>query len=358
MNDSPELRFLVYSGLQRSGVDVAAIGRRLGYEATSCIDLWFRFPHAQQADFWLAAESITGNPEIGLQICARMPRLRGGMLAYAMLSCPTYAEGLDVVCRSSRLLSDALRLAVLRADGVNPVLSVKASDSVAPQMRHTEICMAFALIGFLRAVTDEAFRPKSIKFGCPHLGALRDYESVFECDVEFGRGPTEIEFDRTLLALRSPHHVPEIWDAHRKEVGRRLLELQRQDLEDRVRRVLVAHLPNRRCSFDDVAAELQIPNRTLRLKLEAIGTTFSDLQEGECLRIAKRLLRRERGRLEDIAEASGYSQRSALCRAFKRSTGLTPTEYRASRSAARGSRRAEPFHGAEPVAAHSIGGAG
>ncbi|EIT68407.1 hypothetical protein WQQ_36020 [Hydrocarboniphaga effusa AP103] len=330
MNDSPELRDIVYTGLQRAGIDVSAVSQRLRYEVAPGVELQTRFPHAQQPDFWLAVESIAGDGDIGLHICPYMPELRAGVLAYVMLSCPTYADGFDLFCRSSRLLSDALQLSIRRSSR-DAELLLQSTDVSAPQMRHTEICMTFALVRFFRHVTDGAFKPTSVSLSCTQRAPLRHYESVFDCKVSFGAERSTIEFERALLDRMSPHHIAELWKAHRKEIDKRLLKLHRADLEERVRQVLVAYLPHRRCSFDQLAAELQIPNRTLRLRLDALGTTFSDLQEGECLRIAKRMLRRERSRLEDVAEAAGYSELSALCRAFKRKTGLTPSEYRVTR---------------------------
>lgn len=226
MNDSPELRDIVYTGLQRAGVDVSAVSQRLRYEVAPGVELPTRFPHAQQPDFWLAVESIAGDGDIGLHICPHMPELRAGVLAYVMLSCPTYADGFELFCKSSRLLSDALRLSIRRLSR-DAELSLQSTDVVAPQMRHTEICMTFALLRFFRQVTDGAFKPTSVSLNCTQRAPLSHYESVFDCEVGFGAQRSTIEFDCALLDRKSPHHITELWKAHRKEIDRRLLKLHR-----------------------------------------------------------------------------------------------------------------------------------
>ncbi|MCA9673459.1 MAG: helix-turn-helix transcriptional regulator, partial [Myxococcales bacterium] len=84
----------------------------------------------------------------------------------------------------------------------------------------------------------------------------------------------------------------------------------------------------------DVARRLAVSERTLHRRLAAEATTFAALVDDA---------RRERALLlvddasltsGELAFLLGYSEPSALIRAFKRWTGDTPCGYRARRAAA------------------------
>ena len=68
--------------------------------------------------------------------------------------------------------------------------------------------------------------------------------------------------------------------------------------------------------------------RTLQRRLEEEGVVFKSLVDDTRLRFAQGYLRHGGHTLTEIAFLLGYSEVSALNRAFKRWTGVTPSGYR------------------------------
>lgn len=72
-----------------------------------------------------------------------------------------------------------------------------------------------------------------------------------------------------------------------------------------------------------------IPERTLKRRFKAAtGTTLIEYLQNVRVEHAKRLLEGSDAPTEDVSAAAGYEDSSFFRRLFKRSTGLTPSQYR------------------------------
>ena len=110
---------------------------------------------------------------------------------------------------------------------------------------------------------------------------------------------------------------------------RQLAELGLQDdsLALRVRKLAVTS--ERIRSVDEVARALRVSARTLKRKLAAEQTSFTDLVELERRERAFALLSKPSLALDEIAGRLHYSNTASFSRAFRRWTGQAPGQYRA-----------------------------
>lgn len=81
--------------------------------------------------------------------------------------------------------------------------------------------------------------------------------------------------------------------------------------------------------MEDIARELATNRTYISMLLNNMsGTKFTDLVNGYRIRYAQKLLRENPGmHLDDIADASGFSSRTAFFRNFKAQTGMAPMEW-------------------------------
>ena len=79
---------------------------------------------------------------------------------------------------------------------------------------------------------------------------------------------------------------------------------------------------------DDVAARLHMTPVTLRRHLSDEGFGFSDLRDEVRRRAALEMVRQGHVKLETVALRLGFAEYSTFHRAFRRWTGVGPTEYR------------------------------
>ena len=95
-----------------------------------------------------------------------------------------------------------------------------------------------------------------------------------------------------------------------------------------LRTIVRSSLPEGYPSVEHVAELLRLPVRTLQRRLNEQGLTYSDLVEDLRYREACRLLKRTDKPVAAIATALGYRDPSHFSRAFRRWSGMRPSQYR------------------------------
>jgi AraC-like DNA-binding protein len=101
-------------------------------------------------------------------------------------------------------------------------------------------------------------------------------------------------------------------------------------LAERVTAHLASHGPRAMPTMSEVAQELGMSARSLRRRLMAEGAVYKDLVDQILMREAKRMLESPQVSIQETAYAIGFGTPASFHRAFKRWTGMTPKEYRAS----------------------------
>jgi AraC-like DNA-binding protein len=330
MRDSGQMFLVVHEGMRKAGLDVEAIYRRFGYDAQKLDLHGQRTPHRLQAAFWEAVEAVTGDKDIGLHLCPHLPVYRGEILEYLMFSSPTFGDGIQRSIKYMRLISDAIGVRLIEdIDGVR--IGIVGSALDAPQFRHTEICVVYEFIQFGLSVTEGSARPQRVKLRCSQLSSQAEYERILGCPVSFDYEENEIWLDPSVLQYRSPRWDPDLLRVHEELAKKRLSNIERQDLIQRIRHIFSRRLELQNCELVDVAKELDLSPRRLRFELAQAGTSFSQLLSEFRFALACKLLADTEERIENIVYLTGFSEPSTFYRAFKRWTGMTPIQYRESR---------------------------
>jgi AraC-like DNA-binding protein len=83
-----------------------------------------------------------------------------------------------------------------------------------------------------------------------------------------------------------------------------------------------------RIDLGDVATRLEVSPRTLQYRLRREGVSFRTVVDHARETIARRLLATTRLNVPEIAHVLGYSEPAPFHRAFRRWTGITPTQFR------------------------------
>jgi len=318
---------MTYQAMSEAGLDCAAIFASVGMPDTPP-DQSERRVNSPQRRFWLKAEQVSGDPDIGLHIGERMPPFRGQVLEYLFLSSPTFGDGLRRALRYNRLMTDALQFHLREENGV-AILS-----GLEHPVRHYLESATCILLRFLSQVTEGDFQATAVRFRHPRGATLEAYRRVLRAPVTLGADEGAIHFDAALLARQSLAAEPELLAVHEQLAENRMIDLARRDFLLALDQELGGLLEQGNVSLDALSARLGLAPRALRTKLAAAGTSFKTMVAAYRARLARRLLARTNEPLDQIIYLTGFSEPAAFTRAFKRWTGETPTAYRRRKHAA------------------------
>ncbi|MBK7777783.1 MAG: helix-turn-helix domain-containing protein [Sandaracinaceae bacterium] len=146
--------------------------------------------------------------------------------------------------------------------------------------------------------------------------------------VRFGGGAVRMVFPAaridTPIAGADPH-LGQLLAQKADEQARQIVTTTR--VRDRARHYLSRHLEGHEPTVLELAEALRVTERTLRRKLRSEGTSPRELLDEVRHERALALLEEGQRSLDEIAYVLGFSGAGAFRRAFRRWTGVAPTEY-------------------------------
>jgi len=170
---------------------------------------------------------------------------------------------------------------------------------------------------------------QAIRFPDPAPRDAAEHARIFGSPIRFDSGSCQLVFAAATLNLKiakADQGLLAVLDRHAEEL---LARYPRRDiLVDRVRRAIRDELNGGNPSLDRVAAQIGLGPRTLQRRLREQGTSHQDLLDQMRRDLAMKYLTEPQIAICEVAYLLGFSESSALHRAFKRWTGMTPSEFR------------------------------
>ena len=319
--------------LEMHGIDTGAIAREAGVDLTRIPGPTERV-ELDRADAMLRrAADLIPNPAFGLNAARCWHPANLGVLGHAWLSSSTLRTGLRRLERYWRIVGERATTRVEDTkQGVKVAYRRKPGDPVVTAVV-TDIAMAI-MLDMCRMNAGAALRPMAVTLRRREPQHTDAYKSFYGCPVRFGA-----EDDALLLATRdvdrplpsSNRQLAAMFDRLlTEELGR----LDKGDVVARCRATVLEHLPSGEMTEEEMAKGLHMSRRTLQRKLADAETTYLKLVDDTRRDLALRYIEDPRRSITDITFTLGFSQHSAFTRAFKRWTGVAPTEYRAKAAAA------------------------
>ena len=108
-----------------------------------------------------------------------------------------------------------------------------------------------------------------------------------------------------------------------------LARFDRDSIAMQVRSKIIHQLPDGIPSQEAIADTLHVSLRSLQRRLKEEDTSFRDLLEETRQQLARQYLRDGRRSIGEITYLLGFTEPSNFTRAFKRWTGKSPAQYRA-----------------------------
>jgi AraC-like DNA-binding protein len=157
----------------------------------------------------------------------------------------------------------------------------------------------------------------------------RPANRLFGPKVHFGAREDALLLRRDVLDLPLPEQTPEFaaeFEAYAAALIARLTS--GSTVVDQVREAIAEGLVSDGARESFVAQRLSMTVRTMHRHLTKGGTSFRKIRDDLLRRRAEELLLERRLPIGEVSYLLGYAEPSTFHRAFRRWTGLTPTEWR------------------------------
>lgn len=203
------------------------------------------------------------------------------------------------------------------------VSDVPSRQAIEAVMTHT--------VRVTRFVADsEEKNPTLVRFRHPRPARIDLHQSHFRCALEFGAEHNEILFRRDYLALPLNGGLRRLkWlvDFYIRRRIRRIATYD-QSIAATTRIVLRDMLSSGHCTVDFVAASLGLGTKKLQRLLAQEGTSFSEILDDVRKATALELIVDDKISIAKIAGLLDYAGTPPFTLAFKRWTGLSPSDFR------------------------------
>jgi AraC-like DNA-binding protein len=163
---------------------------------------------------------------------------------------------------------------------------------------------------------------------------LEKYEALFGCPLNFNQANDLMYFDSACLAWPIVHTEHSLREFLRTAPYQLLIMERNPDVNNlsaQVKAMIGHDFSEGFPGFETISSALNMSAPTLRRRLKREGTTFQQLKDQARCEAAKLCLDRPDLSINEVALQMGFTDPSAFHRSFKKWTGLTPGQFRASR---------------------------
>lgn len=276
-----------------------------------------------------AGDQLLDDELTGFMLGREMHVFAMGPVGAGMALAPSLRAGLQLLESYTRLHASYIDISAHSTVWGMTVTLLFEQDTGYVERFHTEAAMML-LQQYMETLTGETIHDAHYRFSIQEPVNSADYSSTLHGRISFGAGINEVDIPYRWLDLPSPYYHPELWRHAQMTLSERLKFLT--DTEDMpykehisgLLRTSEPPLPD----LGKIAFDLNVSQRTLNRRLQAENTSFRQLKSQALARWARQYLRETERSVEAIAAELGYTDAANFRRAFRKTEGCSPVEYR------------------------------
>jgi AraC-like DNA-binding protein len=266
-------------------------------------------------------------PLSGLDLGQHHHLISKGKLGMAAMCCETAFDALKLMLNYIDLASSYFQydLTVENKKGYVRLKELVSMYDFRLYVFETELVSLYTICGM---IMDDVHIFREIHLAYPAPDYAARYEKIFHCPVFFDAPEHLLMFDATMLNKPLKHANPltrKVLEQECRQLCERLNE--NATVKDKIRHELLfteEGFP----TLDQLSHRINMPERTIRRKLTAEGTSYKDILSDIRKQKALELIATGDCSMGKIASQLGYSDVTSFYHAFKTWTGKTPANYR------------------------------
>ena len=274
-------------------------------------------------------DQLLGGEPLGFLLGRKMHVFAMGPVGAAIAVAPSVRQGLQLLENFTRLHATYIDIDARSTMRGLTVSILYEQETGYAERFHTETAVLL-LQQYVETLIGEPVRDVVYRFATTEPDNREDYASAVHGRLVFGAPANEVDIPQHWLDLPSPFYHAELWEQARMSLARTLKEQSKGARTPYTQHVSTLFntseppLPN----LGEVAFGLHVSVRTLNRHLQAENTSFRQLKSRALANRAKLYLRESDMSIEAIAETLGYQDTANFRRAFRKSVGSSPIEYR------------------------------
>ena len=280
-------------------------------------------------------DRLLAEEQLGFLLGHKMHAFAMGPVGVAIASAPNLREGLQVLESFSRLHATYIDIGARSTLQGITVTILYQHDTGYVERFHTETAMLL-LQQYIETLIGGRMSDAQIRLAIPEPKDRANYTDALHAELNFDADVNELDIPHRWLDLPSPYYHSELWRQAQLTLSQSLKEQSESEGASYgqhiagLLRTSEPPLPD----LGEVAFGLHVSQRTLNRRLQAEKTSFRQLKSDALARWAKQYLRETYQSVEVISEKLGYKDTANFRRAFRKSEGCSPMEYRQSMSGA------------------------
>jgi AraC-like DNA-binding protein len=307
-------------------LDTHRLLKRAGLLGMDLSDPDVLIPVASVLDLLERSALAAGVEDFGLRMAATRNLAHLGPIGLVAREEPTLRHALKLFERHFRLYTETLVLD-FREHGDVASLRVQlmlATEGSTRQAMELIVGVAFRTLNVLAG---EGWTPEFVSFSHPPPGGKTTHASFFKSRPHF-----DDAFNGIVLRTGDLNAPIATADPVMARYVRHYLENAIAQpavmIDATVRQLIFVMLPSGKCTSELLARHLGIDRRTLTRRLDARGTSFSDIMNSVRGELVQRHIRTERRSLTETAQLLGFSGLPTFSRWFQAQFGTNPAAWR------------------------------
>ena len=316
-------------GLSR-GIRMDQICEVAGLSPLEIVDPHTRLPENSLLAIWKLFLSVEDDGAFPIAMAKAAPLTIFGGLGEGAQFAGTLQDAINLLVRNPIVLADRLSFELTTVQGQTRLCHHHPVDQVdrglISALGVALLCRLFTkTLGITDAVSD-------VELVLPDSGNRAAYREYFGVPIRFGSDANAIGFQAKALETKIDHASAELFayvEEHFAQIRERLKRIAWPSSLHTLRQSIIDNAERNDYSAISAAAGANMGLRTAQRLAVSEGYSLQRLIDDVRLESAKCLLDDLSLGMDAIAFTLGYSDDRAFRRAFKRMTGVSPSEYRA-----------------------------
>jgi AraC-like DNA-binding protein len=317
--------------LSQQGVNTAQVLHYAQIDAVEFERPDTRLLPAQVNDLLESMRRSTGRTDLGFEL-GRLVKLNShDILGYGLISCRNFEHAIQLACRYYHLMNGLFSMTYRRRGSIGEVVFSPVTPLPLETMRFFLELLSVSLQNQLRLLIGAETSGGDFRLSMPapphhgrYFGLAPDR---FHFDESAVPGVTAL-MDSSMLDKPLPMSAPLVVRQVEDRCGPRMRAPGPGEKWGEFVMMMLREAQGQQLTLDALARRMNVSPRTVDRGLKRENLLFRDMAQKVRIETACRMLVGGNATVNEIAHRLGFTDSANFSRAFRRLTGLTPSDYR------------------------------